>query len=42
MNKILIVEDENMLLDMMSTYLKSENFDVTGVKKLRRRTKFSL
>lgn len=32
MNKILIVEDENMLLDMMSTYLKSENFDVTGVK----------
>ncbi|MBR8463115.1 response regulator transcription factor [Campylobacter sp. faydin G-24] len=32
MNKILIVEDEAMLLDMMTSYLKSEKYDVIGTK----------
>nr|WP_211436599.1 MULTISPECIES: response regulator transcription factor [unclassified Campylobacter] len=30
--KILVVEDEAMLLDMMCSYLRSENFEVEGVK----------
>ncbi|WP_295149408.1 response regulator transcription factor [uncultured Campylobacter sp.] len=32
MPKILIVEDESMLLDLMSDYMRSQNYDVTGVK----------
>ncbi|MDO5045746.1 response regulator transcription factor [Campylobacter sp.] len=32
MAKILVVEDEAMLLDMMCSYLQSENFEVIGVK----------
>ncbi|MCR4941689.1 MAG: response regulator transcription factor [Campylobacter sp.] len=32
MSKILIVEDEAMLLDMMSSYLQNEGFEIKGVK----------